>query len=98
MRVLVVGGAGYVAGLVMPVLRQRHSIRVLDPHSRDDDDEYVNGSATDYADLRRAMDGMDAVIHCAMGSRDWSTPAGPADAYDVNVKSVHLTLLAARDA
>jgi nucleoside-diphosphate-sugar epimerase len=98
MRVLVVGGAGYVASLVMPALRHRHEIRVLDTRSPSADVEHISGSATDYAELTRAVDGMDAVIHCAMGSLDWSTPQGAADAFDINVKSVHLTLMAARDA
>lgn len=98
MRVLVVGGSGYVAGLLLPVLRQRHAVRVLDLRSPPAGAEHVVGSATNYADLRRAVDGMDAVVHCAMGSHEWSTPEGAADAFDVNVKSVHLTLLAARDA
>ncbi len=98
MRVLVVGGSGYVAGLVMPLLSQRHAIRVLDRRPPSADAEHVIGDATDFADLRRAVEGMDAVIHCAMGSREWSTPQGAADAFDVNVKSVHLTLLAAREA
>jgi nucleoside-diphosphate-sugar epimerase len=98
MRVLVVGGSGYVAGLVLPRLEQRHAVRVLDWRSPRGGAEHVMGNATDYADLRRGVEGMDAVIHCAMGSREWSTPDGAADAFDVNVKSVHLTLLAARDA
>src|SRR5262249_13609136 len=98
MRVLVVGGSGYVASLVMPALHQRHAIRVLDKQFPANEADCVTGSATDFADLTHAVEGMDAVIHCAMGSRDWSTPAGAADAFDVNVKSVHLTLLAARDA
>jgi nucleoside-diphosphate-sugar epimerase len=98
MRVLVVGGAGYVASLVMPVLRQQHAVRVLDTRPPPTDAEHVRGSATNYRDLTRAVEGMDAVIHCAMGSHDWSTPGGVADAFDVNVKSVHLTLMAARDA
>jgi nucleoside-diphosphate-sugar epimerase len=99
MRVLVVGGSGYVAGLVLPALAQVHQIRVLDRRPVSGVPvEHHPGSATDYADLRAAADGMDAVVHCAMGSLDWDNPAGAADAFDVNVKSVHLTLLAARDA
>jgi nucleoside-diphosphate-sugar epimerase len=99
MRVLVVGGSGYVAGLVLPTLARVHAIRVLDPRPATGRvAEHVCGSAVDYADLRRAAEGMDAVVHCAMGSLDWETPAGAADAFDVNVKSVHLTLLAAKEA
>src|SRR5258706_7408059 len=98
MRVLVVGGSGYVAGLVLPVLSQAHAIRVLDLRPAPADVEHVTGSATEYVSLRSAVEGMDAVVHCAMGSLEWSTPEGAADAFDVNVTSVHLTLLAARDA
>lgn len=68
MRVLVVGGSGYVAGLVLPMLSQRHEIRVLDRRPPSADVEHVTGSATDYASLRSAAEGMDAVVHCAMGT------------------------------
>jgi nucleoside-diphosphate-sugar epimerase len=98
MRVLVVGGSGYVAGLVLPLLAGRHAIRVLDRRPPPDGVEYLAGSATDHADLRSAVEGVDAVLHCAMGSKDWDTPDGAADAFDVNVKSVHLALRAAHDA
>jgi nucleoside-diphosphate-sugar epimerase len=98
MLVLVVGGAGYVAGLVLPVLAQRHAIRVFDRRRPDAAVECVVGEATDYHALRGAMAGVDAVVHCAMGTHDITTPAGAADAFDVNVKSVHLTLRAAHDA
>jgi nucleoside-diphosphate-sugar epimerase len=98
MRVLVVGGSGYVAGLVLARLARRHSIRVLDRRPPKDAVDYLPGSATEYADLRQATEGMDAVVHCAMGNTAWDTPDGVIDAFDVNVKSVHLTLLAARDA
>jgi nucleoside-diphosphate-sugar epimerase len=100
MRVLVIGGSGYVASLVLPALSQRHAIRVLDLRSpaADIDAEHIIGSATEYADLRRAVEGVDAVIHCAMGGHEVSRPAGAVEAFDVNVKSVHLVLLAARDA
>ncbi|TML25270.1 MAG: NAD(P)-dependent oxidoreductase [Actinobacteria bacterium] len=99
MRVLVVGGSGYVAGLFLPALAARHPTRILDRRPPPDgpaEVEYLAGDATDHADLRRASAGMDTVVHCAMGSTAWRTPAGAADAFDVNVKSVHLTLLAAR--
>jgi nucleoside-diphosphate-sugar epimerase len=44
------------------------------------------------------MDGVDAVLHCAMGAEDGTEPETAALAFDVNVKSVHLTLLAAHQA
>jgi len=98
MRVLVIGGNGYVASLVMPVLTQQHAIRVLDKRAPSTDADWIAGSATNFVDLTRALEGMDTVIHCAMGSLDSASPDGAADAFDVNVKSVYLTLMAARDA
>ncbi len=98
MRVLMVGGAGYVAGLVLPSLAGRHAVRVLDRRRPPDGVEWAEGSATDYAALRRAAAGTDAVVHCAMGDLNWDSPDGARDAFDVNVTSVHLTLRAAHDA
>lgn len=86
---LVVGGAGYVAGLFIPVLSQAHAVRVFDRKPGAD----VVGDATDPDDLARAMAGVDAVIHCAMTRSE-----AAADMFDLNVKSVHLTLDAARQA
>jgi nucleoside-diphosphate-sugar epimerase len=98
MRLLVIGGSGYVAGLTLPALARRHAIRILDPRPAPGGVEHVVASATDHAALRAAMSGVDAVVHCAMGDHDTVSAAGAADAFDVNVKSVHLTLAAARDA
>src|SRR6266545_976292 len=98
MRLLIVGGSGYVPGLVLPVLAEDHTVRVLDPRPPASRCEYVRGDATDYASVRAALDGVDVVIHAAMGSHDASDPARAASLFDVNVKSVHLTLLASHDA
>jgi nucleoside-diphosphate-sugar epimerase len=98
MRVLMVGGAGYVAGLVLPLLADRHAVRILDPRPRPGWADQVVASATDGAALREAVNGMDAVVHCAMGRYADPTPDGVASSFDVNVKSVHLTLAAAHDA
>lgn len=96
MRVLLIGGSGYVAGLVLPALRRRHDVRVLDLEPAPGD--HVVGSATDPAAVRSAAEGVDAVLHCAMGGGDTRTPAGADRAFDVNVKSVHVTLAAAHAA
>lgn len=100
MRVLVVGGSGYVAGLVMPELARHHSVRVFDPRTPAAaiaGVDYVAGDATDFEALCRVADGMDAVLHCAM-AHDWDTPAGFVQAFAVHVASVHLTLRAAHEA
>jgi nucleoside-diphosphate-sugar epimerase len=86
-----------VAGLIVPKLAERHAIRVLDPRPPASDVEHIAANATDSAALRTAMAGVDAVVHCAMGTREVATPDGNRDAFDVNVTSVHLTLRAAHD-
>jgi nucleoside-diphosphate-sugar epimerase len=92
MRVLVVGGSGYVGSLVLPVLAARHTIRVFDLRPPPElDCEYVPGDATDRNALAGAAGGVDAVVHAAMGRKN----SDPVSAFDVNVKSVHLTLSAA---
>ncbi len=99
MRILVVGGSGYVGTLVLPLLSRHHEVRVLDRRAPAVEGvQYHPGDATNYEDLRYATPGMDAVVHAAMGRHDWDEPAGAADTFDVNVKSVHLTLLAAHAA
>jgi len=98
MRVLVVGGSGYVGRLIVPALADRYTIRVLDPRPPATDCEHVAGDATDESALATAMTGVDAVLHCAMPVWHDDEPAPAAPAFDVNVKSVHLTLLAAHAA
>jgi nucleoside-diphosphate-sugar epimerase len=102
MRVLVVGGSGYVAGLILPALTEAHTVRVLDPQPGpagvDYEVDYRPGDATDPDVVRAATEGMDAVLHCAMAGADWDTPAGAVLAFDVHVTSVQVTLRAAHDA
>lgn len=98
MRVLVVGGSGYVAGLVLPELVRRHEVRVLDRKQAPAGVEYLPGDATDFEVVRRASEGVDAVVHCAMAGQDWNTPTGTVEAFAVHVTSVHLTLRAAHEA
>lgn len=95
MRVLVVGGAGYVAGLVLPLLTARYKIRVLDLRRPASAYPHVVGDATDEGDLATALAGIDTVLHCAMSEH---VPEAAAGAFDVNVKSVYLTLRAAHAA
>jgi nucleoside-diphosphate-sugar epimerase len=92
-RVLVIGGSGYVGGLLLPELARHHEIRVLDPRPPAGGYEHVAGDATDPAVLRTAVDGVDALVHGAMGRQ-----GNERAAFDVNVTSVHLALSAAHAA
>ena len=101
MRVLVIGGSGYLGTLVMPFLAQRHSLRVFDPRSPADPSlEYVQGSACDPVALAGAVIGMNSVLYMAMGSHphvggDGGRIEARVTALDVNVKGLHLALHAA---
>ncbi|GAA2000063.1 NAD(P)-dependent oxidoreductase [Catenulispora subtropica] len=116
MRILMVGGSGYVGSLMLPGLAARHEIRVLDPVAPPGGDghepgyepgyepghapEHVAGSALDAAALAVALDGVDAVVHAAMGRRsdvDWPHP-DLVRSFEVNVASVYATLAAAHEA
>jgi nucleoside-diphosphate-sugar epimerase len=100
MRILIIGGSGYVGSLMLPGLAADHELRVLDLVPPPGAQDHVVGSATDPAVLATALDGMDAVVHAAMGRRsetDWPHP-DPASAFEVNVASVYATLEAAHAA
>lgn len=96
MRVLVIGGSGYVGKLVLPTLAQRHRLRIFDVQPPADPDwEHIGGSVDDVDALLRAAEGMEAVLYMAMGAKDFSTSAGLTTNFDVNVKGVYLALYAA---
>jgi nucleoside-diphosphate-sugar epimerase len=76
MRILVTGGAGYVGSTLVPMLlEQGHQVRVYDilkfgghgllPCCQYRSFELIKGEITDEADLAKALDGVDAIIHLA---------------------------------
>ena len=93
MRVLYVGGSGYVGSLAVPLLRQRFAVRVFDLRPPGVGGEYVPGDATGPAAVLAAPAGVDAVIHGAMAAGD-----DAAAAFGTSVTSVHQTLSAASSA
>ena len=106
MRVLVIGGSGYLGTLVVPFLAPRHDLRVFDLQPPENGEaksvlEYVQGSVCDPAALAGAVAGMDAVLYMAMGSAaplggdHWGRIESRVNAFDVNVKGLHLALHAA---
>ena len=99
MKVLVIGGSGHVGTLVLPFLKQQHTLRIFDLRPPTDTTlEYHEGNLTDYAALSRAVTGVDAVLYMAMGSIRWAEIEGIQSAFDVNVKGVYLALDAAHKA
>src|SRR4029450_10163842 len=91
MKTLIVGGSGVVGTLVAPILAQTHAIRIFDLRPPQDANiEHVPGDAREYADLAKAVAGMDSLVYMAMGSLDWAETRGVVSAFDLNIKALHL--------
>lgn len=76
MNILVTGGAGYVGGVLIPLLLEKgHKVRVLDnlmyggqsllPHFRNSKFECIKGDVRDEEVVREAMRDADIIIHLA---------------------------------
>src|SRR5262249_19068779 len=96
MKVLVVGGSGYVGGLGLPALAQQHTVRIFDLRPPATPGwEYIAGAAGDLDALVRAAAGVDALLYMAMGEKKYDTPSAITTNLDANVKGVYLALYAA---
>ena len=106
-NVLVVGGSGYVASLILPKLPSHFHLRIFDlkPPSFDYLSDPTNptnlrvtwipGSVTDAAALQKAAEGCDTLLYMAMGKDEQGKTVDPSPNYDVNIKGLHLALDAA---
>jgi nucleoside-diphosphate-sugar epimerase len=100
MRILLVGGSGRVGTMVIPYLRPEHALRVLDPvPPLDPDVEHVAGHVRDEAAVRRALDGMDALVYMVLAHNPDGTYAGEVidPQYAANVTGLHHVLHAAAE-
>jgi len=103
MQILLVGGSGHVGTFITPYLRDRHTLRVLDVRPPTHQNvEFVEGSVTDPAALRRALEGCDGFVWLVMksaqggDSTDQSIPI-IVDNYAVNTLGLHLLLYTAQE-
>ncbi len=102
MNVLLAGGSGRVGTFITPYLRRHHELRVLDLRPpRHEGIAYVEGSVTDPAALRRALDGVDAFLWLVMrhgqgGSVTTQDIPTIVENYEVNTKGLHLLLYVAQ--
>jgi nucleoside-diphosphate-sugar epimerase len=99
MNLLVVGGSGYVGGLVLPQLSRQYRLRVFDMRPPVEEAwEFVAGSVADLGALARAAEGTDALLYMAMGEKVFDSGSGITSNLDVNVKGIYLALDAAQRA
>ena len=102
-KVLITGAAGYIASYVMPGLRGRYDLTLLDVRDVDREGRRVEGVVTadltdpDRSGYRRHFEGMDAVIHLGHKSRRREPLDDFHDEVD-NVRMVYNVLRCAYDA
>lgn len=105
-KCLVTGGAGFIGShLVETLLSQGYEVRVLDNFSSGSHDnllgcidriELIKGDIRDFETLRRACEGMDAVLHQAAVASVLQSVQEPHLTHDINVNGTLNVLEAAR--
>jgi nucleoside-diphosphate-sugar epimerase len=101
MRILLVGGSGYVGSMVTPYLKEQHSLRIFDlVPPKDPSLEYVQGSVSDAAAIRAALDGIEGVVYMAMGrNSDGRYEVRDVGVnHDLHVTGLHRVLVLASEA
>lgn len=99
MRLLVIGGAGRVGSLVVPVLARTHEVRVLDlakPRKQVSGVDYHAGDLHDVELVASLASGVDSVVFMAMGPlKGWGSPDNARQHFDVAVSGLYLALTGA---
>ena len=68
LKILVTGPGGRIGPHVLPLLRERFTLRLLDKNPLDGPDESIVADLSDQSVLEKAMEGIDAVLHLAATS------------------------------
>ncbi|MCC7352801.1 MAG: NAD(P)-dependent oxidoreductase [Anaerolineae bacterium] len=102
MKVLVTGAKGWLGKAVLEVVGRQHEVRAFDrpqvewpPEPVAWQGEVMEGDIGDYETMRRATQGMDAVVHMAVASHRSHAPYGtseapaPAVPFTVNVQGTY---------
>lgn len=71
MRVLITGAAGQIGSTLVKGFGDRHKIRGLDRVPMPNLDDAIIGDISDFETVRKATEGMDAVIHLTTSGKEW---------------------------
>ncbi len=92
MKILVVGGAGYVGGGIVDNLKDNHHVTVYDSliyeESFRKDVDFVYGDVRDHDKLKKLLDENDAVIWLAALVGDGACAINPELTFEINSESV----------
>ena len=95
MKILVTGGAGYVGSILVPeLLKREHEVRVLDnlmycqasllPFFIEKNFEFIKGDIRDYETVKKAVEGVDLIIHLSAIVGAPACRKDPKAARDIN--------------
>ncbi len=97
MKVLVTGGSGFIGtNLSLFLTEEGHEVRVLDLRSPNFKAEYVKGDIRDYETVKRAVEGIEAVVHLAAMVSAVEATEKPEEATEINVMGTLNLLEASR--
>jgi nucleoside-diphosphate-sugar epimerase len=99
MRLLVVGGCGFIGSFVVPVLARTHEVRVLDlkpPREPVSGVDYHTGDVHDVDLVASLASEVDSMVFMAMGAEQgWGSPENVRQHFDVAVSGLFLALTGA---
>lgn len=104
-KILVTGGLGLIGShIVMRLLKEGYQVRVMDIRPKEDfalgefpeGVEFLRGDVSNLKDCWWAMDGVEAVFHCAAVARTVETIDDPKRAHEVNATGTLNLLMAAK--
>jgi nucleoside-diphosphate-sugar epimerase len=86
MKILITGAAGYTGSRLILPFEGKHELRLLDVQPFESDHETIIGDVTDLDTVRKAVEGVDALVIGHMASRHNKAYEQPTLPFDVNVR------------